>query len=209
MTATLLLARHGETDPNREGRVQGGGIDAPLNATGRAQAQRLAQALRHEPLRAVYASPLRRARQTAEVVAAAHGLDVTTVPELAEMRFGAFEGRSHAEPDVAAALAEVYARWAAGDLDHAVPGGESPRAVAARAVPALERLAAAHPGETVFVVTHGRLLRIVLATVLPGHDPAAMHAITHTNGSLYRLRHTCGRGFVADYLDQRAHLADV
>lgn len=208
----LLLARHGETASNLVGRVQGGGVDLPLNATGRRQAERLAAALRDEPLTAVYASALRRAQETAEPTARLHGLPVHPVPDLGEIGWGALEHRLQTEAAVKAAFHTAYARWAAGDIDHAIEGGESPRIVAARAVPALDRITAAHQGETVFVVAHGRLLRILLAAVLPGYGMHRMDAVTHTNGGLYRLLHRGevgeGRGYSAVYLDRRDHLLD-
>ena len=81
---TILLARHGETDWNRENRFQGH-ADPPLNETGRAQAAELAAALIAEPLAAVYSSPLRRAFETAQILAAPHGLEPVPVDALREV----------------------------------------------------------------------------------------------------------------------------
>src|SRR5262245_52241606 len=89
-TLRLYLARHGETGWNREGRTQGA-QDIPLNDTGRQQAQRLKERLAGVRFDAVYASSLRRSRETAETV---HGeVPITILPNLAERRFGKFEGR--------------------------------------------------------------------------------------------------------------------
>ncbi len=87
----LLLARHGETDWNRERRWQGH-ADPPLNELGRAQARRLAEALAGEQLEAIYASDLRRAHETAEIVGARLGLPVTSDPDLREIDVGSWSG---------------------------------------------------------------------------------------------------------------------
>ena len=108
---TLLLARHGETDWNREQRFQGH-ADPPLNQTGRAQAVDLAVALAGEPLAAVYSSPLRRALETAEIVAAAHGQEPVTVDALLEVDVGSWQGLTRAE--IEERYPDQFARW----LDH-------------------------------------------------------------------------------------------
>ena len=95
---TILLARHGETDWNREGRFQGW-ADPPLNATGCAQAVELSVELMAEDLAAVYSSPLRRAYETAEVVAASRGLEPVTVDALREVDVGSWSGLTRAEID--------------------------------------------------------------------------------------------------------------
>src|SRR5919112_2688628 len=95
---TLLLARHGETDWNRELRIQGSS-DIELNELGRAQAHALAQELEHVELDAIYASDLSRARATAEAVAASHGLEVRLHPRLRERSFGGWEGFTREDID--------------------------------------------------------------------------------------------------------------
>ena len=93
---TILLARHGETDWNREGRWQGW-ADAPLNDTGRAQARELAEQLRSTPFDAVYSSDLSRAHETAEIVAAPHGVPVISDAGLREIDVGSWSGLTRAE----------------------------------------------------------------------------------------------------------------
>jgi broad specificity phosphatase PhoE len=139
---TILLARHGETDWNRDLRFQGH-ADAPLNDTGRAQAGRLAEALRSEELAAVYTSDLRRAAETAEIVGGALGLPVVADPRLREIDVGSWQGRTRAEIDGAPWDGETY--------DHHRE----------RAVAALLAIAASHPSERVLVVAHGGTLRRV------------------------------------------------
>ena len=152
MTTTILLARHGETDWNVERRVQGQ-TDRPLNENGREQARALAGELAGESLDAVYSSDLSRAYETARAVAEPRGLDVTLVPELREKDFGTWEGLTDTE---------VLARFPAAS---AGPWGdaESSEEVARRVVEALRRIARAHPGQRVLVVSHGGPLRAVRA----------------------------------------------
>ena len=147
----LLLVRHGETDWNREHRVQGH-TDVPLNAAGRAQAEALAESLADVLLAGVYSSDLARARQTAEIVSRRQGLEVVLEPGLREKNFGSWEGLTDLEiaerfPDA------VRGRW--GD-------GETTEEVAGRALTAIERIRARAPNGPVLVVSHGGAIRTIL-----------------------------------------------
>ena len=152
---TILLARHGETDWNREGRFQGH-ADPPLNETGRAQAAELAAELEGVELAAVYSSPLRRAVETAAVVAAEHGLEPVAVDALREVDVGSWQGLTRAE--IEARFPEQFARWL--DYDQGWEDGES-----------YERLleleqddhAAAHEGKRILAITHGGPIRAAFA----------------------------------------------
>jgi len=159
---TLILARHGETDWNRDGRWQGH-ADEPLNERGRAQAQALADELAGEEVAAVYSSDLGRARETAEIVATRLGLDtlVEIDPRLREVHVGGWSGLTMAE--IEARFPDGVARWQAGDPAHAFDGGESYAAMGRRVVEAVEEIAARHPGERVLVVLHGGPIRSLLA----------------------------------------------
>jgi broad specificity phosphatase PhoE len=149
VTTTILLARHGETEWNREGRFQGH-ADPPLNETGCAQARALADQLAATPIDAVYSSDLRRARQTAEVVAARHGVSVTTARGLREIDVGSWSGLTRAE---------IEQRFP-GAADH---DGETREAHLARVVATVDRIAHDHPGERLLVVSHGGSLRALEA----------------------------------------------
>ena len=155
---TILLARHGETDWNREDRFQGH-ADPPLNRTGRAQAVDLSIALMAEELAAVYSSPLRRALETAEVVAASHGLEPIPVDDLREVDVGSWSGLTRAE--VEERFPAQFARWL--DYGQGWEDGETYEEMGRRAVEALLRLAAAHEGERVLAVTHGGPIRAAFA----------------------------------------------
>jgi broad specificity phosphatase PhoE len=155
---TILLARHGETDWNREGRFQGH-ADPPLNRTGRAQAVDLSVALMTEQVAGVYSSPLRRALETAEVVAASHGLEPVPVDDLREVDVGSWSGLTRAE--VEERFPAQFARWL--DYGQGWEDGETYEEMGRRAVHALLRLAAAHDGERVLAVTHGGPIRAAFA----------------------------------------------
>jgi broad specificity phosphatase PhoE len=155
---TILLARHGETDWNLEGRFQGH-ADPPLNATGRAQAAELGAELMAVELAAVYTSPLRRALETAQLVAAEHGLEPIPVDALREVDVGSWQGLTRAE--IEARFPEQFARWL--DYDQGWEDGESYEEMGRRAVAALLELAVAHDGERVLAVTHGGPIRAAFA----------------------------------------------
>lgn len=155
---TILLARHGETDWNAENRFQGH-ADPPLNERGRAQARELAGKLRDERVDAVFTSPLRRARETAEIVAETLGLPVIEDEGLREVDVGEWQGLTRAE--IEERYPDAFARWVA----HG-PGwerGETYEAMGERVLDALARIADGRAGERLLVVTHGGPVRAALA----------------------------------------------
>ena len=152
-TTRLLLARHGETDWNRVGRWQGH-ADPPLNDAGRRQAEALAEELAGDSVVAVYSSDLRRASETAHVVAERLRLPVVEDPGLREIDVGSWSGLTRDE--VRERYPEGFARWLQGEIGH---DGETRKQLTDRVVAAVERIADAHPGEIVLVVTHGGAIR--------------------------------------------------
>lgn len=151
----LILIRHGETAWNRVSRIQGH-TDIPLSPLGRAQAERLAEALADEPLAAIYSSDLSRARQTAEALARARQLPVRFDAQLRERAFGRFEGLSWDE--ISQGFPEDAARWRRREPDFEVGGGESLNTFSARCLDAARRAAVAHPGQDIALVAHGGVL---------------------------------------------------
>ena len=140
---TLLLVRHGETDWNADGRLQGQ-TDRPLSDYGRRQARKLAGELEGEELEAIYSSDLARARETAEIVGERLGLPVELDPELREKDWGTWEGLTAVERDRVEFV------------------GESTQAHQERILGALRRIAERHPRDCrVLVVTHGGSMRRV------------------------------------------------
>jgi 2,3-bisphosphoglycerate-dependent phosphoglycerate mutase len=151
----VLAVRHGETAWNLETRIQGQ-LDIALNDTGRWQARRLARAVAEAGLSALYASDLRRARDTAQAVAAQCGLSVVADAGLRERGFGIFEGRTYAE--IGQLWPALSLRWRQRDPDFGPEGGETLAAFHARCVACATRLAARHPGETIALVAHGGVM---------------------------------------------------
>jgi broad specificity phosphatase PhoE len=180
---TILLARHGETDDNREPlRVQGS-RDTPLNATGRAQAQELAARLENEGVVSLWTSQLSRARETAEIAGARLGLEPRVDARLAEGNRGEWEGRLFA--DVEASDPAAWAAWQAGGAGWRFPGGESLQEHADRVASALADVRAS--GELpAAVVCHGGSIRTVLCAADPrGLD--AFHTFQIPNAAVYAL----------------------
>ncbi len=164
---TILLARHGETDWNREGRWQGW-ADPSLNDTGRAQARALAEQLRAAPFDAVYSSDLRRAHETAVILAEPHDVPVVVDRDLREIDVGSWSGLTRAE------IAERFP-------DGGRPDGETREQHSDRVLASVERLARAHPDGRILVVAHGGCLRALRRHL----DDEPVHPIE--NCSVYEL----------------------
>jgi broad specificity phosphatase PhoE len=178
----LFLFRHGETDWNREGRLQGH-TDTVLNATGLAQAKMLSEALRPHQLDAVVSSDLTRARTTAQIVAEALDIPLFTDAGLRETNVGAAEGLlwSDAKTRFGQGLTE---RWYS-DGDVAFPDGETGIETRMRGLAALRRFVAEQPFRRIGVSTHGAMVRQLMKHALPpGSAPAPAR-----NTVLYVLRY--------------------
>jgi probable phosphoglycerate mutase len=203
---TLYLVRHGETEYNRRDIVQGGGVDSTLNSTGRAQAEALAQRLESVPIDSLYASTLQRAKQTANILVRPHEpLFRTHLRDLREMNWGVLEGEPPSETRDAS-MSALKAKWQEGAYDRAVDGGESIRDVQARVRRALRHILARDAGRTILVVTHGRYLRVLLATLLDDCGLEHMQEFGHSNTCVNRVIHEDGRAR-ADLLNCTAHLS--
>ncbi len=165
--ARLILVRHGETEWNREGRIQGYHADSPLTANGQAQARRLAERLASERVRALHSSDAGRARQTAKPIAAAVELEIVYDDALRERNYGIFEGRTYQE--IERDYPEAYRKFRSRDPHYAPPEGETVLQFRDRTVAALERVASRAGGICAAVVTHGGVLGILYrhATGMP------------------------------------------
>jgi uncharacterized phosphatase len=172
-STTVALVRHGETDWNRERRIQGA-TDIPMNDRGRAQSRATAERLAASRWDAVVTSPLSRSVETAAIIARRLGLDAPVhEPALAERRHGTLEGLTTVE----------RRRLEAGAVP--IEGLESRVSVVSRAVPALLGLAARHPGGAVVAVTHGGVIQSVLLHLW---ERASLPSGSVANGSVHEVR---------------------
>jgi broad specificity phosphatase PhoE len=171
----IWLARHGETDANAEGRVQGS-LDPPLNEVGREQAHALAEQVAPLGIRALYTSQLRRAGETAAIVGASLGLEPRVDERFAESFRGEWEGRLIAE--IKAEDPQAWAGSLAVDPSFRFPGGESLEEHGARVEAALADVA--RGPLPALVICHGGTIRRVIAK----REPARVTDVFVENGSL-------------------------
>jgi broad specificity phosphatase PhoE len=179
----LVLIRHGETEWNRDRRIQGQ-TDIPLSNRGREQAHRLAHRLARERIDALYTSDLLRAHQTADPIASALGLPVHTSPLLREVGFGVWEGLSVSE--VEAGWPVEYAAWREDSVRNRAPDGERIEELQTRAMTCATEILAAHPGQTVAVVAHGGSVKAILCGVM-GFPLTLWRRLRLDNTSITRL----------------------
>jgi probable phosphoglycerate mutase len=199
----LLFIRHGETDWNRQQRFQGQ-IDVPLNATGPAQAARVAGRLAADRHDALFSSDLQRARETAAPLSAAWHLAPVALPGLREQHFGVLEGLD--VPTIQARHPDLWQRWLEHRADYALPGGESLRRFHARVMAAVRELAAAHAGARLAVVTHGGVLDMLWRSA-HGLSLDGLRACEIPNAGLNRMRWVGGELQVEVWADA-THLAE-
>lgn len=162
----VYLARHGATDLNLRVpiRLQGNLIDSPLAAIGIEQATALGEALRSVPINAVYSSVMLRARQTSEIVAAPHKLQPQAIEGLQEISVGKWEGLSWNE--IQTQFPEQFQAFFDNPAEVPYFGGECYLDVLARARPAFHELVAQHAGQTIVIVTHNVVNRVLVADCL-------------------------------------------
>jgi alpha-ribazole phosphatase/probable phosphoglycerate mutase len=184
MTAVWLI-RHAEPDAAVHGRCYGS-LDASLSQAGREQAARIGERLAVEPFAAMYSSPRRRAIETAEAIATHHRLDVITVPDFRELDFGDFEGRTYDE--IAATHPELYRQWMETPTEVRFPNGESFAQMRVRVLDECRVILARHHDQTVGIVAHGGVIRIILADAL-GIPDANIFRIAQRYGSLNLIRY--------------------
>jgi phosphoserine phosphatase len=158
---TILLARHGESDWNRDRRWQGH-ADRPLTDLGREQARALADRLAASELDAVYSSDLERARETAAIVAEPHQLPVRELSDLREVDVGSWSGLTRAEAEDC--FPDAFRRWTEGQ--EGWEDGETYGQLSERVVRAVLAIAARHPRDGVLLVAHGGSIRAVHAAAL-------------------------------------------
>jgi 2,3-bisphosphoglycerate-dependent phosphoglycerate mutase len=198
----LYLIRHGESVHNAVGRIQGHS-NVPLSDQGRRQVAAVAEALVGFSPDVLYASPLRRACETAEIIAARLKLPIQFDDRLKEVNVGIFQDQLRSELD--RLYPEELARWRSEDMDYAIPGGESRRQLLDRGREVLQMIAQSGHRNAV-VVSHGRILMTVVKALigLPLEKPP----FSMQNGSITTLSYNEGT-FELVALDQVEHLREV
>jgi uncharacterized phosphatase len=185
LTETILgLLRHGQTDWNIDLRLQGS-TDIPLNETGRNQARLAASVLNREDWDVIIASPLSRAKDTADIVALELGMNVVVVPELIERSFGVAEGLDHAS------WRKLY------ESHQHIEGLESLEDLRTRTVQLLDLIANEYSGQRVLAVSHGAFIRKVLTIVTNSELPREGERLS--NASLNKFMHADGLWAITDY----------
>ena len=198
----IYLLRHGQTDYNLQGVVQGSGIDAPINATGRAQAQAFFGAYQEVQFDQLYHSALIRTRQSIQGFIDM-GIPVTSLVELNEISWGNYEG-TPMTPEEGEYYRMMLDQWQQGNLDYAIAGGESPNSVAERLHRAIQIILNG-PGETILVCMHGRAMRIFLSLIC--QTPLKeMDQYEHGNLCLYLLQQEEKGGFTLLKENDQQHL---
>jgi broad specificity phosphatase PhoE len=200
----IYLLRHGQTDFNVQGIVQGSGVDSDLNERGRWQAERFWQAYQDMPFARVYTSALKRTQQSVQHFID-KGIPHESYTALNEISWGTHEG-IRVTPAEDANYKHVLDEWVAGNYDAHLPGGESPAQVAARQRPFIELLQSRPDDELVLVCMHGRAMRVLLCQLM-GYPLSHMDGFEHQNLCLYKLDYTGSQYTIRNFLDV-SHLAD-
>jgi 2,3-bisphosphoglycerate-dependent phosphoglycerate mutase len=188
--ARILLVRHGETQWNRAGRIQGYHADSPLTATGGEQARALGERLAREGIDALYSSDAGRTRETAEPIGVATRLPVVQDKALRERNYGAFEGRNFTEIEVEFPV--EFGKFRTRDPHYAPPGGESAAQFRDRVMTVLQGIAARAVGRRVAVITHGGVLGVLYRQAM-SIPLEAKRSYSLANASLNHFRFADGR----------------
>jgi probable phosphoglycerate mutase len=183
LSKKIYLVRHGQTDYNLKGVVQGSGIDAPLNWNGHKQAKAFFDYYKDVPFEKVFYTGLQRTKQSVQGFIDL-GLPHEAVPDLNEISWGRYEGvpMSHEENRY---YLDMLQKWSTGDLDYAIEGGESPNMVAKRLGNGIKHILS-QPEKTILICMHGRAMRVLLSLLL-SYNLRYMDVFTHQNLGLYLL----------------------
>ena len=205
MEKVIYLIRHGETDLNKRGVVQGRGMDTDLNAYGQKQADAFYETYKHVPFDKIYTSTLKRTHQTVQKFIDS-GISWTQYAGLDELAWGIYEGKESTE-EMRVAFAEMMAGWTNGDLHLKFEQGESPLEVKERQLEVLEKLIEENDAKTILICMHGRAMRLFLC-LLTNRSICEMDDFPHQNTTLYKL-HYDGEKFEIIEFHNTDHLKSI
>ncbi|MBL7837592.1 MAG: histidine phosphatase family protein [Bacteroidetes bacterium] len=183
---TIHLIRHGQTDFNKQGIIQGSGIDSDLNETGRWQALRFFESYQSHPYDHIYTSKLRRTIQSVEPFIQ-KGIQHTPLDEFNEINWGIMEGRK-SSPETAHLYDSIVKKWSSGAIDTAIEKGETPLEMYNRQAKGMQYLMSKTHEEQVLICMHGRAIRSFLC-LLTGVPLMEMEKWHHNNLCLYELEY--------------------
>ncbi|RJE74688.1 histidine phosphatase family protein [Reichenbachiella sp. MSK19-1] len=200
----IYIIRHGETDFNKQKRVQGRGVDSDLNALGRQQAALFFEAYKNVPFEKVYTSSLKRTMQSVQGFIEM-GLPFEKLSGFDEISWGSHEGLPYDELRHELYLAGL-AEWGKGNLEHRVGGGDTPIEVCERQRLAMDQVLAGEE-ENILIATHGRAMRIQLCWMM-GLLLSQSEDFPHANLCLYQLWYSDGKYEIVKNADV-SHLSDL
>lgn len=198
VTKTLYIIRHGETDLNKRGIVQGRGMDTDLNDHGRQQAEAFYQAYKHVLFDKVYTSTLKRTHQTIHKFIDS-GIPWVQYPGLDELAWGVYEGQESSE-SMRKAFRQMMHYWLSGELHQKFDRGESPLEVKERQLTVLEKLIEKNSDHNILICMHGRAMRLFLC-LLTDLPLTEMDKFPHLNTCLYKVEYNGKEFRIADFND--------
>ena len=201
----LYIIRHGQTDHNLKGIVQGKGVNLPLNELGIRQSQAFFEAYRHIPFDSIYTSTLTRAQQTIYPFRDM-GISYEIFPELDEISWGEMEG-NHIVMENSDVFKTLVGEWRVGNIDAKPKGGESPRELQARQKRFIEHLLHT-PHNKVLISMHGRAIRSMLCT-LTDTPLSRMEEFPHVNLTLYKVNLLSDGTFEIEKFNDQEHLKNL
>lgn len=205
MRKTFYFIRHGQTDLNLRGIVQGRGVDSPLNKTGHKQAQAFYEAFGQVSFDKIYTSTLLRTKQTVRPFLDL-GIPSEELSGLDEISWGIYEGKEQNET-IITGFEDIVSSWRNGNLDLGVEQGESPNQLVARQQQAISYMLQQKDEDTILVCMHGRAMRIMLCH-LTGLSVCLMDDFPHTNTALYVLEYSDDCFKIVDHYNIK-HLENI
>ncbi len=201
----IYLIRHGQTDFNLRGIVQGSGVDASLNATGKAQSAAFYSSYKQVPFDKVYTSVLKRSIESVQQFID-DGIPHERFAGLNEINWGTREGME-ITPEEDAYYHSVLRKWQMGEIDLKIEGGESPSDVLKRQQPVIDEILSREDEEIILICMHGRAMRVLLCQLL--HYPLhCMDIFEHHNLGLYKLNYT-GNMLTVESFNDISHLSGL
>ena len=186
MKKILYIIRHGETDLNKRGVVQGRGMDTDLNDRGREQSEAFYQAYKDIPFDKVYTSTLKRTHQTVKQFIE-NNIPWTQYPGLDELGWGIYEGQESSE-EIKTEFIRILGKWTSGELNYKFDRGESPLEVKERQLVVFEKLIEENEDQNILICMHGRALRLFLC-LLTNKPLMEMDSFPHANTTLYKVEY--------------------